>query len=36
MSVLREENASREDYIKQYRGKTQSMEQKLRLKSVAS
>ena len=36
MSVLREENTSREDYIQQYRGKTQRVEQKLRLKSVAS
>ena len=30
MSVLREENTSRED-IQQYRGKTQRVEQKLRL-----
>ena len=36
MSVLREENTSREDYIQQYRGKTQRVELKLILKSVAS
>ena len=36
MSVLREENTYREDYIKQYRVKTQRVEQKLRVKSVAS
>ena len=36
MSVLREENTSREDYIQQYRGKSQREELKLSLQSVAT
>ena len=32
MSVLREENTSREDYIQQYRGKTQKLDPEIETK----